>query len=129
MLPNHAEYHAALGFYLLDSKDRKRASDAFERALALNPYEMLANYGLGMIAYRAKNWRRAGDRFTRALAAQPDRAETQYYLAMVAHRLGDNVMAQRWMGAAAANFVQTEDSRERHCSAWQREFQKLLDLE
>ena len=55
-LPRHAEYHAALGFLLLDDKQRTPAAAAFERALALNPYEMLANYGRGMQAYRTKDW-------------------------------------------------------------------------
>ncbi len=132
LLPTHAEYQAAYGFFLLEDKanrDKAGAKAAFELALRLNPYEMLANYGSGMLAYQAKDWAAAGDYFLNALAAQPARAETQYYLAMVSHRLGQNDAALRWMAAARAAFAKIEDRRERHCRAWQREFEKLLRLE
>lgn len=129
LLPNHAVYHGVLGICLLEDKKGKQAKEAFERALSLHRNEMLANYGLGMIAYRKKDWRTAEDFFTRALAAQPGRAETQYFLGMVAHRLGQNDEAWRWMDEAGAGFAQTMDNREGHCSAWKREFQKLLAVE
>ena len=127
LLPSHAEYHAVLGFFLLEDKMQAAAMDAFERALALDPYDMLANYGRGMAAYRAKDWQAAESRFTDALAAQPQRAETLYYLAMVNHRLGRNAQALRWMSSAAAAFAKADDSRQSQCQAWTREFQKLLD--
>ena len=126
LLPSHAEYHAALGFFLLGGKDLAPAKDAFQRALDLHPYEMLANYGLGAIAYRDKQWQRAAACFTKALAAQPERAETHYYLAMVNHRLGDNHTALDWMKSAAELFVENEDRRESHCRAWIREFERLI---
>lgn len=126
LLPTHAEYHAALGYFLLEGKDRLAAKQAFERALNLYPYEMLANYGLGMIAYREKDWRRAEARFTDSLAAQPDRAETHFYRAMVSHRLGRNDEARDRMAAAAERFAKAEDQRVRHCHAWIREFERLI---
>lgn len=129
LLPSHAEYHAALGFVLLDDKQQRAANAAFERALSMNPYEMLANYGLGAIAYRAKKWLEAKNYFTVAHAAQPKRAETRYYLAMVQHRLGQNADALRWMGGAASAFAAAGDRRESHCTAWTREFRKLLSAE
>ena len=126
LLPTHAEYHAALGYFFLEDKDITPAKEAFERALELHPYEMLANYGQGMIAYRDKDWKRAGACFTNALAAQPNRAETQYYLAMINHRLGQNAEALKWMKSAEALFVKAEDRRESHCQAWMREFERLI---
>lgn len=126
LLPTHAEYRAALGYLLLEDKDAAAAEAAFARALELHPYEMLGNYGQGLIAYRDKDWKTAANCFTNALAAQPERAETQYYLAMVCHRLGRNVEAAQWMGAAAAAFAAAEDRRERHCHAWLREFKRLI---
>ena len=129
LLPKHAEYHAAQGFFLLEDKDGANAKEALERALALNAYEMMANYGLGMIAYRDKNWEKAHRYFLQALAAQPARAETQYYLAMVNHRLGQNAEALQLMEAAASAFAAAGDGRERHCGAWTREFNKLLAAE
>jgi len=132
LLPEQAEYQAAYGFFLLQAppkRDQATAEAAFARALGLNPYEMLANYGAGMLAYQSKDWARAGDYFLRALAAQPKRAETQYYLAMVQHRLGRNDQARRWMEAAAVAFAKAGDGRDEQCRAWQREFEKLLRLE
>lgn len=126
LLQTHAEYHATLGYFLLEGKDFFAAREAFERALALRPYEMLANYGLGMLAYRDKDWKGAAARFTKSLAAQPERAETHYYLAMVNHRLGQNVEATRWMASAQERFAKAEDRRERHCQAWLREFERLV---
>lgn len=126
LLPTHAEYHATLGLVLLEGKDKSAAKAAFERALALHAYEMLANYGLGIIAYREKDWRRAADWFSNSLAAQPQRAETHYYLAMVNHRLGQNAQAMTWMQSAAARFASAEDRRESHCHAWLREFERLV---
>ncbi len=125
LLPNHAEYHAALGFLLLEDKQRAKASESFEQSITLNPYEMLANYGKGMIAYRAKKWKAANDYFANALVAQPNRSEIQYYMAMVKHRLGQNREALNWMRSAAAGFATAKDRRESHCSAWMREFEKL----
>ncbi len=128
LLPKHAEYQGAYGFFLLENKERAEAVKVFESALELNAYDMMANYGLGMVAYRAKNWRSAGDYFMNALAAQPARPETQYYLAMVQHRLGQNGEALRWMEAAGTGFAKAEDRRQRHCTAWIREFEKLLKI-
>lgn len=125
-LPTQAEYHATLGYFLLEEKDALAAMAAFERALELHPYEMLANYGQGMIAYRDKDWEKAAACFTNALAAHPSRAETQYYLAMVNHRLGHNSEAVKWMQSAAAVFAENEDQRERHCQAWIKEFIRLI---
>ncbi len=126
LLPTQAEYHATLGYFLLEDKDAKGALDAFARALELHPYEMLANYGQGMIAYRDKDWERAAACFTNALAADPSRAETLYYLAMVYHRLGQNAEAVKWMKSAARAFAESEDQRERHCHAWIKEFARLI---
>ena len=126
LLPTQAEYHATLGYFLLEDRDAIGANEAFARALELHPYEMLANYGQGMIAYRNKSWQTAAACFTNALAADPSRAETQYYLAMVNHRLGHNSEAVKWMQAAAAAFGESEDQRERHCHAWIKEFIRLI---
>ena len=130
LLPSHAEYFATLGFFCLEDKDTAAAKLHFERALELQPYEMLANYGRGMIAYRDKDWATsAADCFRNSLAAQPKRAETQYYLALVYHRLGRNDDATRWMTSAQKLFASAEDRREQYCQSWIREFQRLIRAE
>lgn len=129
LLPGHAEYHAVQGFFAQEDKSPERAAACYERALKLNPYEMLANYGRGMLAYRNREWAAAAENFSHALAAQPQRAETLYYLAMTQHRLGKNGEALRWMTAAAERFANSADRRERHCHSWIREFDKLFSAQ
>ena len=112
LLPNHAEYHAALGLLLLEDKRKADALDAFDEALRLNPYEALASYGKGMIAYRAKDWRAAESCFFQALAAQPERAEAQYYMAMIKHRLGKNAEALE-LDAGGGRRIRSEERQTR----------------
>lgn len=127
LLPTLAEYHAAQGFFYLEDGAQAKAEEAFDEALALNPYEMLANYGRGILAYNDKNWDEAANYFLDALAAQPTRPETQYYLAMVSHRQGQNGQALKWMQEAKNGFAKADDKRERNCERWMREFEKLVD--
>ena len=129
LLPGHAEYHAVQGFFAQEDKSPERATASYERAIQLNPYEMLANYGRGMLAYRNREWAAAAEHFSNALAAQPRRAETHYYLAMTQHRLGNNSEAWRWMTVAAERFASSADRRERHCHSWLREFEKLMSAQ
>lgn len=127
LLPTLAEYHATQGFFYLEDGAKEKAQEALDEALALNPYEMLANYGKGIIAYNDKNWEEATAYFFDALAAQPMRPETQYYLAMVNHRQGANAEALKWMTQAKNGFAKAGDKRERNCDRWLREFEKLVE--
>lgn len=127
LLPTLAEYHATQGYFYFEDGAQDKAEEAFDEALELNPYEMLANYGRGMIAYNDKNWEEASAYFLDALAAQPTRPETQYYLAMVNHRQGGNAQALKWMTEAKKGFAQADDKRERTADRWIREFEKLVE--
>lgn len=127
LLSSHAEYYAAQGFFYLEDDVTAKAQASFDTVLSLNPYEMLANYGKGIIAYKDKNWEEALAYFFDALAAEPNRPETQYYLAMVNHRLSQNDQALKWMQQARMGFAKTEDKRERNCERWLREFEKLVE--
>ena len=129
LLPAHAEYHAMQGWLYLEQEECDLAGIACERALELNPYEMLGNYGLGILAYREKDWERSSTFFLNALAAHPDRGETLYYLALVSHRLGNNRGALQRMAEAEGAFESSGDQRSRQCQAWAREFEKLIDTE
>lgn len=123
----HAEYYAAQGFFYLEDGVQDRAEESFDQALAINPYEMLANYGRGIIAYKDKNWEEAASYFFDALAAQPTRPETQYYLALVNHRQSNNTHALQWMTEAQKGFEKVDDRRARQCERWIREFEKLVN--
>ncbi|MCY4021082.1 MAG: tetratricopeptide repeat protein [Chloroflexi bacterium] len=125
--PSHAEYHATLAWFQLERGDASPAREGFERTITINPYEMLANYGLGVLAYKDKDWETAAGYFLNAMAAQPGRPETMYYLSLVRHRQGDNERALHWMQKAQQEFAAADDKREKQCHAWMREFAKLAD--
>ena len=129
LLPTNAEYYAARGFfYLEDGVDQKAAAD-FEKALQRYPYEMLAHYGLGMIAYNAKHWDEAQRHFADAYRARPDRPETLYYLALAHHHKGENGPALAYMRQAEAIFEANEDKRKSQTSRWVKQLQKVVKQE
>ena len=125
--PRHAEYHAAQGFFYLQDGVKDKAQTAFETAIQHNRYEMMANYGRGILAYQDKNWAEAEAHFSDAWAAMPDRPETQYYLGLVSHRKGDQVQGLAWMKQAEASFEKVGDrGRVRDAGRWIRELTKLI---
>lgn len=125
LLPTNAEYYAARGLlYLEDGLDQK-ARDDFEEALRHYPYETLAHYGRGVIAYRSKNWDEALAHFTDAYRADPKRPETLYYLALTHHHMGQNRQALAYMRQAAALFEATNDKRKNDAARWIRSLEKL----
>jgi len=126
LLPTNAEYYAARGyFYLLDSMVREAKAD-FEQAQKIYPHEMLANYGLGVLAYRERDWDRALEHFQNAYYAKPERPETLYYLALTYHRKQQNAQASALMNQAEALFEQASNNKQkRHATSWIKEFDKL----
>ncbi len=129
-LPNHAEYYASRGFFHLEDDNLPDAQVDFEKARQHNRYEMLANYGLGVIAYRGRHWEEALQHFNDAWAAAPARAETLYYLALTHHRMGNNITAQSWMRQAHEQFEAADNKKQsRSSERWLRELEKLADAE
>jgi tetratricopeptide (TPR) repeat protein len=126
LLPTNAEYYAARGyFYLLDSMVREAHAD-FEEALKIYPYEMLAHYGLGVLAYRERDWDVALAHFQDAYYAIPERPETLYYLALTYHRKQQNAQALGFMTQAEALFEKAGNTKQkRHALSWVKEFDKL----
>lgn len=132
LVPNRAEYYAARGFMRLEDGDPNRAEPDFDKALQINPYEVLANYGKGVIAYNHKDYDIALDSFMKAWAAENNRPETLYYLALVYHRKKDNFQALYWMQQTLAIYQNSaEDDKEarkrlRNAEKWIGEFEKLI---
>lgn len=118
--PAQAVYHAARGFFRLeDGLPPTDIEPDFDAALQRNPYEMLANYGKGVLRYREQEYTAAQEYFITAWGAQNDRPETLYYLGMVAHRLRDNVQAVQWMTEAKRQFeAQENDDRAALAQQW-----------
>lgn len=133
VLPTNAEYYAARGLmYLDDGRDREAAAD-FEAALKLFPYELLAHYGRGIIAFNNKQWDEALNHFTTAYRVDPQRPETLYYLALVYHRQNQNDAAMKVMQMAHDAFnpddpINGKENAKRRSDAnkWINTFKKML---
>lgn len=128
--PKIAEYYAARGFFRLEDGVLEEAAADFEQALTINGYEVLANYGSGVLAYRREEYDMARDYFMNAWAADSERPEILYYLGMVYHRLRDNTLAHYWMEQASKHYETLENRearrRKRNCERWLKVFDKLI---
>jgi tetratricopeptide (TPR) repeat protein len=126
LLPNYAEYYAARGFFYLEDGVDNKASADFEEALKRYPYEALAHYGRGVIAYKSKNWDEALAHFNDAYRADPDRAETLYYLAVTLHRQAENQKALPYIQRAAEMLETAKDRRRADAVKWLRQIERLV---
>jgi tetratricopeptide (TPR) repeat protein len=127
LLPNFAEYWAARGFFRLEDGDAERAAADFTSALGLNEFEVLGNYGAGVLAYREKRWPEAQEAFTKAWAAKPERPDSTYYLALVYHHRGDNTNAMAWMTQAEQLYTIANDKTQvRNAQKWLKEMSKNI---
>lgn len=127
VLPTRGEYYAARGFFYLEDGVPDKAQADFDKALKIYPFEMLAHYGRGMMAYKDKNWDAALQHFTGAFRADPKRPETLYYLALVYHRKGQNAAALNLMSQAVTGFEAANDKRKSDAARWVRELQRVVD--
>jgi len=90
-----------LGYARLENHDLEGARQGFESALALDPRDALANYGLGQCNQQADAWPQAVEAFERAVSAQPDALPMLLNLAEACHHAGD-------MERASACFARAE---------------------
>ena len=86
--PELAEGYARLGTAYLESRERKKqwkkARQAFEKALSLNPDLAEAHDGLGLIAlYQKKDTHGAKTHFDKAIALAPQSQKIRYHLGLV----------------------------------------------
>lgn len=129
LLPTSAEYFAARGFFYLEDGQEAKAEVDFAQALKRYPYEMLAHYGRGIIAYRGSQWDAAYTHFTQAYKADPKRAETLYYLALVYHRKGENGMALHFMQQANTAFETAKNKKHTgDATKWIKALERLVAL-
>ncbi len=126
-LPNKAEYYAARGLMYLDDGVTQSAQEDFDYALQLFPHEMLAHYGMGMIAFKNQEWDEALQRFTAAYYADTTRPETLYYLALTYYRQRDFASAANLMKLANDRFEALNDKRKADSQRWLRELARMAD--
>ena len=123
-LPGNSEYYAARGLLFLEDAEYEQAEADFVEALRLFPYEMLAHYGRGAIAYKQKKWDEALEHFTKAYHAKTDRPETLYYLALTHYQRGEYASAAERMFAANELFEKANDRRKADSGRWLKELAK-----
>lgn len=126
-LPNKAEYYAARGLMYLDDGVTQSALDDFDQALRLYPYEMLAHYGKGMVAFKNQEWDEALQHFTTAYYVDTQRPETLYYLALSYYHKRDFASAANLMKLANDRFEALNDKRKADSQRWLRELAKMAD--
>jgi tetratricopeptide (TPR) repeat protein len=126
-LPRKPEYYAARGLMYLEDGVTESALEDFHQALRLFPHEMLAHYGLGIVAYREKNWDDALEHFTAAYYVDAQRAETLYYLALTHYHKRDFPNAANLMKLANDRFEATDDKRKADSAKWLRELGRMAN--
>lgn len=126
LLPNNAEYYAARGFFYLEDGVKKKAQKDLERALTIFPYEMMAHYGMGMLAYQDKKWSEAVAHFSTAHHIAPERPETLYYLALAQHHSGENPIALGTMQQAYTLLETANDKRKADALRWVKQLERLV---
>lgn len=125
LLPSHAEYVAARGLMYLEEQAHPEARADFELAARLDKNEMLAHYGLGVIAYREGHYEEALAHLSTAYKLNPRRPETLYFLAIIYHRQNNHAAALRLMQAALEVFPAT-DKRRSDAQKWLKTFEGIL---
>lgn len=126
LLPQNSEYHAVRGLFFMEDGNSDPARESFTAALNLHEAELLANYGMGVLAFRDKQWDEAREWFNKARTVNPTQVELPYYLALVYHRQQDNKTAKAYMEQALELMEDAGDKRRSSAKRWLREFDKLI---
>lgn len=124
--PGRSELLAARGLVYLEDGEKERARADFEAALKAFPYEMLAHYGLGALAYREGRWEQALDHFTQALYIDQARGETLYYLALTHYQLKNYPQAQALMQRALERLEAAHHKGKTDAARWLRELSRQM---
>lgn len=125
IVPRKSEYYAARGLVFLEDGEEEKAAADFREALRLFDYEVLALYGLGMLAYKTGRYPEAAQHFARAHYGDQKRPEPLFGLALTAFAQEDLVSATRYMGQALALFESANDPRKKEAARYLREWARL----
>lgn len=120
------EYHAARGLFYHEDGITDEARKNYEQALKMHPAEVLANYGMGRLAYEKKDWAAALQWFNKVRTVNPMQIEAPYYMALIYHRQQDNQTAKVYMEQALGLMEDAGDKRKVDARRWVREFEKLI---
>lgn len=91
-----AEHRIAFARMLVDSDENAAAADAFEWALELDPEDIDARFGLGVLALTLEQWQRAEQAFEQLYEAGKRADDAAYYRGSAAESQEDYAEARRW---------------------------------
>lgn len=111
LLPTNAEYWAARGLVYYNEGTDDLAQADFERALKAYAYELLAHYGLGLVALRDSRPHDAIKHLEAAYRIDPERPETLYALGYAHDQANNPHDALQWMELANSRFDALGDKR------------------
>ncbi len=93
--PHYAPAQIRLARVLLETDDRERARQLFERAANEPTVVSHAKLGLARLAIEDQDWKKAKQWLDQAIAANPRHREAHVAMARVQHELGNTQAAQR----------------------------------
>ena len=80
-----------LGNYYLDMDENIKASGQFYRVLAMDPWNISANYKLGVVSQRYGNWSRAMDQYKKVYYQNSNYENAAHYYNQLARANADNI--------------------------------------
>jgi lipoprotein NlpI len=123
-----AEYYSARGLFWAEVGCFDHAEADFEAALRIDPTEMIAHYGLGMVAFAEERYEDAVRRFAQAIECDPNRGECYYFRSVCHYHSGALEPAEIDMDFAR-QLMAAEDPRQLDAARWlgmyQRERKKV----
>lgn len=91
-----SQYHLTLARLLLDGAQPKAALEEFSQALALQPDNADARYGMAVLALSQKDYERAASAFKHLYQTGEHGAASAYYLGAIYERRQAYTAAERW---------------------------------
>ena len=79
----------SLGEFYLDMEQNLKAVSQFERVLAVDPWNISANYKLGIVSQRAGDWSRAMSQYKKVYYQNPNYENASYYYNQLARQNAD----------------------------------------
>lgn len=126
--PRSAELYTTRGLVYVEAGKKDYVPYAradFEYALTLDPGQMVAHYGLGMIAYGQEKYDEALEHFNAARDIAPLRPEIYYFRALSYFQMGDAQRALDEMDIAMPMF-DPGDPRHLDAARWKTAFKKRI---
>ena len=120
-----------LGDYYLEMEENLKASRQFDRVLAMDPWNISANYKLGIVSQRYGNWYRAMHQYEKVYLQNPLYENAAYYYNQLARANADyvHVTAQNILDPSCIAYTGTAEysSKVNNWLGWGLNYQLDID--